>query len=216
MKKKIVMICCTVFALSLAGCSDRTNTGSEVIQEKAAVEEETQESDLSKDASKIQEAIDNTESKMEQSDSGMAIGQVSAIDGDTITVVLGEMSIDGGERPTGDAPTGDAPTGDAPAGEAPTGESPAAAPFTASDESITITFEGTVAIQLMADGEITEGSIDDIAIDDILSIAYDDSGALASVQIMNQGPGGSKRADAGTSDKASEAQTYAETQNTGE
>ncbi len=206
MKKKIVMICCTVFALSLAGCSDRTNTGSEVIQEKAAVEEETQESDLSKDASKIQEAIDNTESKMEQSDSGMAIGQVSAIDGDTITVVLGEMSIDGGERPTGDAPTG----------EAPTGESPAAAPFTASDESITITFDGTVAIQLMADGEITEGSIDDIAIDDILSIAYDDSGALASVQIMNQGPGGSKPADAGTSDKASEAQTYTETQNTGE
>ena len=206
MKKKIVMICCTVFALSLAGCSDRTNTGSEVIQEKAAVEEETQESDLSKDASKIQEAIDNTESKMEQSDSGMAIGQVSAIDGDTITVVLGEMSIDGGERPTGDAPTG----------EAPTGESPAAAPFTASDESITITFDGTVAIQLMVDGEITEGSIDDIAIDDILSIAYDDSGALASVQIMNQGPGGSKPADAGTSDKASEAQTYTETQNTGE
>ena len=206
MKKKIVMICCTVFALSLAGCSDRTNTGSEVIQEKAAVEEETQESDLSKDASKIQEAIDNTESKMEQSDSGMAIGQVSAIDGDTITVVLGEMSIDGGERPTGDAPTG----------EAPTGESPAAAPFTASDESITITFDGTVAIQLMADGEITEGSIDDIAIDDILSIAYDDSGALASVLIMNQGPGGSKPADAGTSDKASEAQTYTETQNTGE
>jgi len=212
MKKKIVMICCTALILSLVGCSSSADTGSEVILEETAVEEEAQESDLSKDASEVQEAMESTESQSEQSDSSMAIGQVSVIDGDTITVVLGEMSMNGGEAPSGEAPSGEAPSGEAPSGEAPSGEkpsgeepsgetpsgeapsgeSPVGSPFTASDESITITFDGTVAIQLMTDGEITEGSIDDISVDDILSIAYDDSGAVASVQIMNQEQGGSK------------------------
>lgn len=54
-------------------------------------------------------------------------GQVTAIEGTTITVQLGEMTEDatgGGEAPSGEAPSGDAPSGEAPDGEAPSGDAP--------------------------------------------------------------------------------------------
>ena len=37
---------------------------------------------------------------------------------------------------------------------------------------------------MMTDGEIAEGSVDAIAVDTMLSIAYDDAGVVISVQIM--------------------------------
>ena len=182
MKKKIVMVVFMSLMLSVVGCA---SVGGEVpkgnqeeVQESEAntqVQEEGADSEedeaVAKEGNKEagNEESDEVNSGNEKAASEMAIGKVTAIEGDTITVVLGEMNM-GGEAPSGERPT--------------EGEAPSQIPFTASDESITITFDSSVAIWMMTDGEIAEGSVDAIAVDTMLSIAYDDAGAVTSVQIM--------------------------------
>lgn len=193
MKKKIVMVVLMSLMLSVVGCA---SVGGEVpkgnqeeVQESEAnlqVQEEGADSEedeaVAKEGNKEagNEESDEVNSGNEKAASEMAIGKVTAIEGDTITVVLGEMNM-GGDAPTGEKPA----EGEAPSGERPTGgEAPSQIPFTASDESITITFDSSVAIWMMTDGEIAEGSVEAIAVDTMLSIAYDDAGVVTSIQIM--------------------------------
>ena len=203
MKKKIVMICTAAVVFALVGCSGskgKDASDMDTTSKDAKSVEATQEEDLSKsDASKIGENDSKpSETSKDGQDGGtdqrpdmsdMALGQITAIDGDTITLTLGEMNI--GEAPSGEAPSGEVPSGEAPSGEKPSAGGPGKevngeVPFTASDETLTITFDGTVSVQVMEDGKLTEGSMEDLTIGDILSIAYDEEGAVVSVQIMSQ------------------------------
>ena len=208
MKKKFVMICTVAVVFALVGCSGGKGeeaSDMDTSSKDSKSVEATQEEDLSKsDASKIGENDSKpSETSKDGQDGGtdqrpdmsdMALGQITAMDGDTITLTLGETNV-GGE-PSGEAPSEEAPSGEAPSGEAPSGEKPSGGgpgkegngevPFTASDETLTIKFDGTVSVQVMEDGQLTEGSTEDLAIGDILSIAYDEEGAVVSVQIMSQ------------------------------
>lgn len=203
MKKKFVMICTVAVVFALVGCSGskgKDASDMDTTSKDAKSVEATQEEDLSKsDASKIGENDSKpSETSKDGQDGGtdqrpdmsdMALGQITAIDGDTITLTLGEMNI--GEAPSGEAPSGEVPSGEAPSGEKPSAGGPGKevngeVPFTASDETLTITFDGTVSVQVMEDGKLTEGSMEDLTIGDILSIAYDEEGAVVSVQIMSQ------------------------------
>jgi len=228
MKKKIVMICTAAVVFALVGCSGskgKDASDMDTTSKDAKSVEATQEEDLSKsDASKIGENDSKpSETSKDGQDGGtdqrpdmsdMALGQITAIDGDTITLTLGEMNIGeapSGEAPSGEAPSGEAPSGEVPSGEAPSGEKPSAGgpgkevngevPFTASDETLTITFDGTVSVQVMEDGKLTEGSMEDLTIGDILSIAYDEEGAVVSVQIMSQ----PDKADSGSESTGTES-----------
>ena len=208
MKKKFVMICTVAVVFALVGCSGGKGeeaSDMDTSSKDSKSVEATQEEDLSEsDASKIGESdSEPSETSKDDRDGGtdqrpdmsdMALGQITAMDGDTITLTLGETNV-GGE-PSGEAPSEEAPSGEAPSGEAPSGEKPSGGgpgkegngevPFTASDETLTIKFDGTVSVQVMEDGQLTEGSTEDLAIGDILSIAYDEEGAVVSVQIMSQ------------------------------
>ena len=208
MKKKFVMICTVAVVFALVGCSGGKGeeaSDMDTSSKDSKSVEATQEEDLSEsDASKIGESdSEPSETSKDDRDGGtdqrpdmsdMALGQITAMDGDTITLTLGETNV-GGE-PSGEAPSEEAPSGEAPSGEAPSGEKSSGGgpgkegngevPFTASDETLTIKFDGTVSVQVMEDGQLTEGSTEDLAIGDILSIAYDEEGAVVSVQIMSQ------------------------------
>lgn len=203
MKKKFVMICTVAVVFALVGCSGGKGeeaSDMDTSSKDSKSVEATQEEDLSEsDASKIGESdSEPSETSKDDRDGGtdqrpdmsdMALGQITAMDGDTITLTLGETNV-GGE-PSGEAPSEEAPSGEAPSGEKPSGGGPGKegngeVPFTASDETLTIKFDGTVSVQVMEDGQLTEGSTEDLAIGDILSIAYDEEGAVVSVQIMSQ------------------------------
>ena len=208
MKKKFVMICTVAVVFALVGCSGGKGeeaSDMDTSSKDSKSVEATQEEDLSEsDASKIGESdSEPSETSKDDRDGGtdqrpdmsdMALGQITAMDGDTITLTLGETNV-GGE-PSGEAPSEEAPSGEAPSGEAPSGEKSSGGgpgkegngevPFTASDETLTIKFDGTVSVQVMEDGKLTEGSMEDLTIGDILSIAYDEEGAVVSVQIMSQ------------------------------
>ena len=213
MKKKFVMICTVAVVFALVGCSGGKGeeaSDMDTSSKDSKSVEATQEEDLSEsDASKIGESdSEPSETSKDDRDGGtdqrpdmsdMALGQITAMDGDTITLTLGETNVGGepsGEAPSGEAPSEEAPSGEAPSGEAPSGEKSSGGgpgkegngevPFTASDETLTIKFDGTVSVQVMEDGQLTEGSTEDLAIGDILSIAYDEEGAVVSVQIMSQ------------------------------
>ena len=203
MKKKFVMICTVAVVFALVGCSGGKGeeaSDMDTSSKDSKSVEATQEEDLSEsDASKIGESdSEPSETSKDDRDGGtdqrpdmsdMALGQITAMDGDTITLTLGETNV-GGE-PSGEAPSGEAPSEEAPSGEKSSGGGPGKegngeVPFTASDETLTIKFDGTVSVQVMEDGQLTEGSTEDLAIGDILSIAYDEEGAVVSVQIMSQ------------------------------
>ena len=203
MKKKFVMICTVAVVFALVGCSGGKGeeaSDMDTSSKDSKSVEATQEEDLSEsDASKIGESdSEPSETSKDDRDGGtdqrpdmsdMALGQITAMDGDTITLTLGETNV-GGE-PSGEAPSEEAPSGEAPSGEKSSGGGPGKegngeVPFTASDETLTIKFDGTVSVQVMEDGQLTEGSTEDLAIGDILSIAYDEEGAVVSVQIMSQ------------------------------
>lgn len=144
-----------------------------------------------------------------QPDSDMTYVQVQSIDDATITAVVGtfgkgDMSMPSGddsqEAPSG-TPSADAEqpaeqpstdSGEQPAdmpsgenGEQPSGDGSNNAPggqgFTAGDETITFTIDDATAITL-ADG--ATGTIDDIAVDDVLAITLDDNNVALSVMIQ--------------------------------
>jgi hypothetical protein len=138
-------------------------------------------------------------------------GQVQSIDGDVITLLLGDlseaaMSGGAGGAPSGETRSGGAPSGGAPSGEAPSGEAPAqtdsgAAPempsngdssggmvpggqtFTAGDTTLTITITDESVI--FVGDENTAGTLEDIAEGDILSLTFDEEGKIESVTVLD-------------------------------
>ena len=181
MKKKIVMICTAVIVFMLVGCSGSKNVDSTAdavtsFEDAEPAESSSGKQDSAEDSKKAEDAKSdqNDETLLDSDKSDMALGQITSIDGDTVTLTLGEMSL--GEAPSGERPSGGGP------GKG--GESEV--PFTASEETLSITFDGTITIQIMENGQLTEGTIEDLAVNDILSIAYNEEGTVISVQVMNQ------------------------------
>ena len=175
----------------------------------------------------------------DSTDTNKEYGKVTAIDGTSITLALGEMSLGGGKgnKPSGDgtapsgapdgqapsgdgtapsgAPDGQAPSGDgtapsgAPDGQAPSGDgtAPSGAPdgqapsgdgsqskgnggmggngFTESGETKMITITDESIIKVMSAGETTDGSLESITTDSILSIEYDANGNMTSILVIN-------------------------------
>lgn len=198
--KKILILVLSMAALAfcLAGCS--SGTGTEANTQTGAA------NDLS-----------NT----------TVIGKVTAIDGNSITLQLGELTQSdrnkdntvtsdqstsnssdsssdqstSGEAPTdnssGNSSSGNPPSDQAPPDNssemAPSGNPPSGGPmtFTAGDNSVTFTVDDDFAIIL--DKQTTAGTIDDIAIDDILEVTFGDNNTVTAITVknLNGGPGGS-------------------------
>jgi len=144
-------------------------------------------------------------------------GQVTAVDGNTVTLLLGELAempaaeppaVEGsGEAPTGEAPSGEAPagggsgeapSGEAPAGggsgEAPSGEAPAGggamSGFTAGDESATMSITDSTVITIENMGASTSGTVSDITVGSIIEVVFGDNNTVSSVTVKNLGSGG--------------------------
>ncbi len=120
MKKKIVMAVVVAMTLSLAGCGSKTVTDNSttITEETTSIETE----------SKMDETKAVEKMPIEEE---ITLGKVTSIDGDILTVALGEMSLteNGDDKseakaPSGDKPQGEAPSGDKPLGEAPDGDRP--------------------------------------------------------------------------------------------
>ncbi len=226
MKKKLVMAVVAAMTLSLVGCGSKTATEEPTVvtEEAASVEaESTVEPTQTEEESTVQDEV--------------TLGKVTAIDGDTITVALGEMNLAGdksGEAPSGDKPEGEAPSGDKPEGEAPSGDKPEGeapsgdkaegeapsgdkpegeapsgenkgTPFEESGETVTITLDDTITIQLQDGGSTTEGTSDDIAEGSIISIIYDADGNVTSIEVMGQsGDAGSSATETSTEETTEE------------
>lgn len=156
------------------------------------------------------------------------VGRITAIDGSTVELALGELADggaaggmgdmegdpgaqggdeDGGETPP-EATEGEQPADDQGAdqdgGETPPdiseGEQPAdgdagqggfagGSSFTENGETATVDLSGATVSTQGSEGE-TEGSVDDLAVGDILSIVLNDDGSAASVTVVTDGMGG--------------------------
>ena len=142
-------------------------------------------------------------------------GQVTAVDGSSVTLLLGEMSenqkseaptvqqnSDGtapsgapsGDAPSGDAPSGGAPSGGAPSGDVPSGDVPsggrAMSSFTAGEDSVTITITDSTVITVAGMGESTDGTIDDIKVGSILEVSFGSNNTVTSITVRNNMDGG--------------------------
>ena len=200
MKKKIVMAVVVAMTLSLAGCGSKTVTDNSttITEETTSIETE----------SKMDETKALEKMPIEEE---ITLGKVTSIDGDILTVALGEMSLTengddkseakapsgdkpqgeapDGDRPEGGAPGADKPQGEAPSGDKPKGESPIdkGTSFKENGETINITMDDTVLIKVQNSTNSTEGTIDDIAEGSIIYIIYGEDGKVTSIEVMNQG-----------------------------
>lgn len=174
MKKKKVMVCVAAMTLSMVGCGSKAvTTESSVVSSEEAASVETE--------STVEPAQAEKEITVQDK---VTFGKVTAVDGDTITVALGDMDIV--EAPNGDKPEGEAPSGDKPEGEAP-GGSEKGMPFKENGETVTITLDETVTIQVQDGKDITEGTSDDITEGNLISIIYDTDGNVTSIEVVRAG-----------------------------
>ncbi|WP_099467696.1 hypothetical protein [Konateibacter massiliensis] len=146
LKRILAVSCVAMLIVTAAGCSG-TEAASETASE--STQEETTEAENTTDAAEAETSQTDT---AQAASEDRVIGKVTAIDGSTITLALGEMPQAGakgdmelpsgdGTAPSGDsadaakekpsqdgqAPSGEAPSGDAqaPSGEAPSGDAQA-------------------------------------------------------------------------------------------
>ncbi|MCB7514337.1 hypothetical protein LI073_10080 [bacterium 210917-SL.2.15] len=110
-------------------------------------------------------------------------GQVTTMDGTTVTLQLGKWT-DGGSGASGNA----APDGESPAGK-PTGQMPDGASFTASEEITAIDLAGA-SVTLEQGAGKTEGSLEDIESGDILVIEVGENNMVSTVTVKQNGLGG--------------------------
>lgn len=125
-------------------------------------------------------------------------GQVTAIDGNSVTLSLGELTESKGTAPTGDAPTDSntaeddtttsTASSDTAKPAAPSGDAPAMTTFTAGENTTTLDIGDDVTVTIEGMSENTEGSIDDIKVGDVLVVTVDADGNVTEVTVKNVMP----------------------------
>lgn len=182
-KKVITVICIVTTAVSVIGCQSSGNNTSTVGS-----------SDTSQAASS-----ETGESAFGWEEDGSIVGQVTAVEGNEITLALGTMEGPGGQAPGGEMPDGDMPekmTGDENGiegmeppqngdGEAPP-EMPGGLNLTGEEQTITVSDETAYTVDER--GESKEGSLADIEADSILRVVMDGD-TVTSITIMKMGKG---------------------------
>jgi hypothetical protein len=196
MKKfiKSLTVGCAVLliAASLTACSSsKEETTANIAEEKTANVAEEKPVDKAAE----EKPADNTRA---EKSAATVFGKVTKVEGNNITLALGELP----EMGNGEAPAGksegevpaEKPEGEAPAGK-PEGEAPAGKPegmdsnqmpeFIESGEEATITIEDESLIQLKSGRDESEqGSIEDITVDSMVSIEYDGNENIVSINVQ--------------------------------
>lgn len=153
-------------------CGGTTSAGTESVASESAEQKET----IAPESTTEQNAA--TESGEEKVES--YLGQITAIDGNVISISLAEKpEAPDEEAPTGDKPDGPAPDGEKPTGEVPSGETPDGQKpekdmldemtLTLSGDTMTITVNDDMIITI--DG--TDATLDDLQVGDTVSFFLD-------------------------------------------
>lgn len=165
-------------------CGGTTSAGTESAASESAEQKETIAPESTTEQSTVEQST-ATESGEEKVES--YIGQITAIDGNVISIALAEKpeAPDGeapnGEKPDGQAPDGNGgtPNGEAPAGEVPSGEAPdGQKPEKDMLDEMTLTLSGdTMTITVNDDTIITidgaNATLDDLQVGDTVSFFLD-------------------------------------------
>lgn len=168
-------------------CGGTTSAGTESVASESAEQKETIAPESTTEQSAVEQnaATESGEEKVES-----YLGQITAIDGNVISIALaekpetpdGEASIgegSGGEAPRGDKPDGQAPDGEKTTGEVPSGEAPdGQKPEKDMLDEMTLTLSGdTMTITVNDDTIITidgaDATPDDLQVGDTVSFFLD-------------------------------------------
>lgn len=158
-------------------CGGTTSAGTESAASESAEQKETIAPEGTTEQSTVEQSTE-TESGEEKVES--YLGQITAIDGNVISIALAERP----EAPNGDAPAGEVPSGEksdaqAPDGEKPTGEAPdGQKPEKDMLDEMTLTLSGdTMTITVNDDTIITidgaDATPDDLQVGDTVSFFLD-------------------------------------------
>ena len=153
-------------------CGGITSAGTERAASESAEQKETIVPESTTEQGTVEQnvATELGEEKVES-----YLGQITAIDGNVISIALAEKPEDpDGEAPTGDKPDGPAPDGEKPTGEAPDGQKPEKDML----DEMTLTLSGdTMTITVNADTIITidgaDATPDDLQVGDTVSFFLD-------------------------------------------
>lgn len=201
MKKLLCLICSVPLVFSLAGCGSSPDSGAATADPGAALE--------NPDTAQSNSTITGQVISMDGSTVTLQLGELTEAD---LTRTSGDMPAGntppdgsengempsmpaGAERPEGE-PSGTAPDAQqsAPAGGAPEngGDMPSAPDamggtawqFTAGEGTVTLDLS-TASVTLEAMGGESEGTLSDIAVDAVLVVETDDTGAAATVTLKS-------------------------------
>lgn len=170
-----VMCAVLTAAMMMTGftaCGGTTSAGTESAASESAEQKETIAPESTTEQSTVEQST-ATESGEEKVES--YLGQITAIDGNVISIALAEKP----EAPDEEAPTGDKPDGPAPDGEKPTGEAPdGQKPEKDMLDEMTLTLSGdTMTITVNDDTIITidgaDATPDDLQVGDTVSFFLD-------------------------------------------
>lgn len=155
-------------------CGGITSAGTESAASESAEQKETIVPESTTEQGTVEQnvATELGEEKVES-----YLGQITAIDGNVISIALAEKPEDpDGEAPTGDKPDGPAPDGEKPTGEAPDGQKPEKdmldeMTLTLSGDTMTITVNDDTIITI--DGTDATLDEDDLQVGDTVSFFLD-------------------------------------------
>lgn len=153
-------------------CGGTTSAGTESVASESAEQEETIAPESTTEQSTVEQSTE-TESGEEKVES--YLGQITAIDGNVISIALAEKpETPDGETPTGEKSDGQAPDGEKPTGEASDGQKPEKdmldeMTLTLSGDTVTITVNDDTIITI--DGE--DATLDELQVGDTVSFFMD-------------------------------------------
>ena len=153
-------------------CGGTTSAGTESAASESAEQKETIAPESTTEQGTVEQNAE-TESGEEKVES--YLGQITAIDGNVISIALAEKpEAPDGEAPTGEKPDGEKPTGEVPSGEAPDGQKPEKVML----DEMTLTLSGdTMTITVNDDTIITidgaDATLDDLQVGDTVSFFLD-------------------------------------------
>ena len=153
-------------------CGGTKSAGTESAASESAEQKETIAPESTTEQGTVEQnaATESGEEKVES-----YLGQITAIDGNVISIALAEKPEDpDGEAPTGEKPDGEKPTGEVPSGEAPDGQKPEKDML----DEMTLTLSGdTMTITVNDDTIITidgaDATLDDLQVGDTVSFFLD-------------------------------------------